>query len=639
MVNPISAYLIDDNCAPEIPKPALQQYDPYQVYDLYCVDRPFEIIDGYDYETWERFTPSTNKGLMQSWLAVQRYSPDSITLDFESIINAHYTFPIRTEIVGKYVYRLDRYGKVVFWNSILDFYKQVYTTAGRAFWDYANSLNPRPYKIVTSPRSFYAYESTQEFNCWFEYSRSVSYPVPADYLDLLNGYSLDVRKKPSRKIKLKVDLDCEVDFNYYRSNPYEPIPKLQSIDWVHRRITFQKNTDYWIDFSDAVLGTVQIMGDSDVVSDLVSQITKKLHLATEYAWSDYLHVKIKSLFDRWATIYQSAVAAIAPLPDDITASNVEPPRVYYRETRQYNQNILRKLSANNNYWRNDAVVRNDIGIDDTHPMFIADDERAYDWHIKPQFDPKTDAENGVGTLTMDSIRIINIAKALDAEKYSTNELDEEKPRVATLGWHVNRQSEILGIRVKADGTIDEALEKTTNRRLHANGLEENNVQENNLNCFGSNSMIVRYLPNKFSMNGTVAGGYRKVKDIPQLLLDLHEQANAAMGYQEGTAIEIQLDGETYRYPNQLALLTELFVTAKQTATYSKGSFFSSLIGEQSIKEVIAGLGLRTVDKYLEFSIAGKAVKLYYKGISASQSVRRKLSAVATNVGMIFGNIN
>ncbi|NJR31630.1 MAG: hypothetical protein HC778_00565 [Chamaesiphon sp. CSU_1_12] len=151
-------------------------------------------------------------------------------------------------------------------------------------------------------------------------------------------------------------------------------------------------------------------------------------------------------------------------------------------------------------------------------------------------------------------------------------------------------------------------------------------------------MLVRYLPNKFTRNGTTSGGYRKVKDIPQLIAEMHEQANAAMGYQEGTAIEINLDGKTYRYPNQLALMIELFVTAKQTATYSKGAFFSSIIGEQSIKEVMGGLGLRTVDKYLEFNVAGKVTKLYYKGISASQSLRRKLSAMATDIGTVIGNI-
>ncbi|WP_309732419.1 hypothetical protein [Chamaesiphon sp. OTE_75_metabat_556] len=639
MASPINTYLVDDNCAPTSPKPALQQYDNYQIYDLYCVDRPVSIVEGYDFEAYRHLVPSTHKGLMQSWLAVQRYSPDRITLDFESIIQAHYAFPLRTEIEGKYVDRLDLYGRVIFYNSEVDFYANIYTPAGQAFWDYAHSLNPRPYKIAVGTGHYTAVQSTQPFYCWFEYDREVRYPVPADYLDLLGGYQWDYRRKPSRKIKLKVDRDCEIDFNYYRPNPYEPIPKLQSIDWVHRRIIFQKNTDYWIDFSEAVLGTVQIFGDTDIVSSLTNQIRNTLHLVTEYAWSDYLHTNIESLFAHWVSAYQALVAKIKPLPDDLTASNVDPPRVYYRENKQYEQNILHKLAANNNYWHNELAAGIDIGVDDTHPMFLVDDERAYNWHIQPQFDPQTGEERGIGTLVMDSINVINIAKALDANKFATDETDPDRSRVATIGWHVNRQSEVLGISVKPDGTIDEALEKTTNRRLHANGSEENNPQEYNFNGFGSKGTIVRYMPNKFSPNGTTAGGYRKVRNIPQLLAEFHEQANAAMGYQEGTAIEIQLDGETYRYPNQLALLTELFVTAKQTATYSKGSFFSSLIGEQSIKEVIAGLGLRTVDKYLEFSVAGKAVKLYYKGISASQSVRRKLSAVATNVGMIFGNIN
>jgi hypothetical protein len=239
--------------------------------------------------------------------------------------------------------------------------------------------------------------------------------------------------------------------------------------------------------------------------------------------------------------------------------------------------------------------------------------------------------NGGGT------KINEIHKALDAAKYSVDPITN-KPRTANLGWHINRQSEILGIRVKPDGKIDLEAEKTENRRLHVEGSTTNDVQEFNPNCFGSKGMLVRHLPNKFSSNGTQAGGYRQIRDIPQLLAELHEQANSAMGYQEGTAIEIQLDGQTYRYPNQLALLTELFVTAKQTATYSKGAFFSSVIGEQSIKEVMAGLGLRTVDKFLEFTVAKKSVKLYYKGISASQSIRRKLSAVTTNIGIAIGNI-
>ena len=252
--------------------------------------------------------------------------------------------------------------------------------------------------------------------------------------------------------------------------------------------------------------------------------------------------------------------------------------------------------------------RFDKAYNNYHPFNHAN---LLNWHLKPQIFNNIDY--GIGTVPMDTIRTIAMEKALEGLKYSTNELDPSKPRIATLAWHINRQSEVLGIRVKADGKVDEELEKTTNRRLHVEGSQGNDIQKFNPNCFGSEGMLVRHLPNKFGNKRNscpVSGGYRKVRDIPQLLAELHEQANAAMGYQEGTAIEINVDGEVYRYPNQLALMTEIFVTLKQSATYSKGAFFSSVVGEQSIKEVISGLGLRTVDKYLEFKVAGGSIPLF-----------------------------
>jgi hypothetical protein len=265
-------------------------------------------------------------------------------------------------------------------------------------------------------------------------------------------------------------------------------------------------------------------------------------------------------------------------------------------------------------------------------MFIVNNQRAFDWHVKPQSD------GSYGNLTMNSPMLEEVHASLGAGKWGINPDDPLVPRVDNLGWRINRTNQVLGIRVKTDGTIDEELEKTTNRRLHAEGSATNDPQKFNPNCFGSEGTLVRHLPNKFNGAGTTSGGYRKVKDIPQYLAELHEQANAAMGYQEGTAIEINIDGQTYRYANQLALMTDLLITMKQTATYSKGAFFSSVIGEQTAKEIMGGLGLRTVDKFLEFNVAGKVVKLYYKGISASQSIRRKMSAMATNIGTIIGNI-
>jgi hypothetical protein len=472
-----------------------------------------------------------------------------------------------------------------------------------------------------------------------------------NYESLISGYSQDSRTVPNLPT-ISIPTTETARISYYRGNRLEPIPDLQSICWIVKDVQIIANIPIQLPIVDSLLGTLYC--DNAIVSNAIKALPTNSGC---YRWNDLFPENISSLFIEWKTLADPAY--------QLASDNY---RSLYR---------IRKLAANNDAWSNTDLSNNlDIGYEIDHPMFAINNTRAYNWHLSAQTE-------GIGSLVMDSPRTIEtnlwmqelrkalqaqnyqsedltadppvhyldwyikngsgekidkIYSALDAGKWGVNPDDPNIPRVDNLGWRIQRGNEVWGIRVKHDGTIDEALEKTTNRRLHVSGSVENDIQKYNPNCFGSEGMLIRHLPNKFSTAGLRSGGYRKVKDIPQLLAELHEQANAAMGYQEGTAIEIQVDGQTYRYPNQLALMTELFVTAKQTATYSKGAFFSSLIGEQSIKEVMAGLGLRTVDKYLEFDVAGRTAKLYYKGISASQSIRRKMSALATNIGITIGNI-
>ncbi|MGL6343339.1 MAG: hypothetical protein ACRC80_29895 [Waterburya sp.] len=72
----MASYLgVDDDRLPAIPKPSLQQYDNYQIYDIYCED----II----------YTPlpegCPDDILMRDLLAVQKYHPTPILFDFDSI--------------------------------------------------------------------------------------------------------------------------------------------------------------------------------------------------------------------------------------------------------------------------------------------------------------------------------------------------------------------------------------------------------------------------------------------------------------------------------------------------------------------------------------------------------------------------
>ncbi len=327
----------------------------------------------------------------------------------------------------------------------------------------------------------------------------------------------------------------------------------------------------------------------------------------------------------WENLFsESANTPIVPPPDTTLIS-----------TTTYQAIPLHKFyPATNNLWNQASLSIGGINDVDS-PTYYKGDSYVYDrfFKLNPTGD---DLDNSI--IEMTSPWILGIAKALNSPKYSVNELNNTTDRVANLGYYIQKNCNLLGHRVDANGKVQEAIEKSDRIRTAVEGRETNDPLEYNPNGFGSKGMLVRHLPNKASPGGTVSGGYRKIHDLPQLFAEYHEQASAAVGYQEGTAIEILIDGQKYRYPNQLALLTELLITSKQTVTYSKGAFFSSLVSEQSIKEVMGALGLRTVDKFLEFKIADKTVKLYYKGISASQSIRRKLSAISTNIAMTLGNL-
>jgi hypothetical protein len=75
---------IDDNRLPAIPKPSLQQYDNYQIHDLYCIDIVYAQIPNLP-----SITPP-QPVLKKSFLAVEMVSPNtSISCDFNAIASTY----------------------------------------------------------------------------------------------------------------------------------------------------------------------------------------------------------------------------------------------------------------------------------------------------------------------------------------------------------------------------------------------------------------------------------------------------------------------------------------------------------------------------------------------------------------------
>lgn len=75
-------YGIEDIYLPPVPKPPLQQWDNYQIHDLYCED----IV----YVTALETTDKPDRIIFRNFLAVERFNPiDAIECDFEAIAKAY----------------------------------------------------------------------------------------------------------------------------------------------------------------------------------------------------------------------------------------------------------------------------------------------------------------------------------------------------------------------------------------------------------------------------------------------------------------------------------------------------------------------------------------------------------------------
>lgn len=72
---------VNDDDLPVASKPSSQQYDPYSIYDMHCVDIKLQAVSSI--ETVDKISKKTDG------LAVQVYSVGIIECDFNSIVNTY----------------------------------------------------------------------------------------------------------------------------------------------------------------------------------------------------------------------------------------------------------------------------------------------------------------------------------------------------------------------------------------------------------------------------------------------------------------------------------------------------------------------------------------------------------------------
>lgn len=471
------------------------------------------------------------------------------------------------------------------------------------------------------------------------------------YFDLMDGYELDSRIIPSEPT-ITSSTDKKVTLKYYQRNTLESLPNLRSICWRVFECELKANIPFKLPIKDIVLGTLH---GSD--STVLALITATPTLAGCYPFSALLPSSINDLFQAWNTLYDNQ-------PFNSSNELVHPQVI-----------TLRKLAANNNVWNNSNLANNlDINFDITHPMFAIDSQRAYDWHISPQSN-----NNGIGTLIMDSPRTIEIHtalnasnyliespavigtgtpqnpqtpalhkldwyikngnvgekltqvwKALEAWKYSFNDIDDSKMRVSNLGYLIENIARVLGIRVNANGEIDHSQEKQHYQRSIVN----NPIYDKraySTNCFGKYGRLTPHLSNS---NGKEA--WDKFADIPQMLEALAEHQNRSLGIQQGTEIKLKnaVTGKEDYYPNQLAIMIDMLAKLQEIQLNSKEGFNLLSVMSYELREMWSGIGIPVLYRKI-YTRYGSLFSLAHQ--TDKGSINTSLTTLKINIGMILGS--
>jgi hypothetical protein len=441
------------------------------------------------------------------------------------------------------------------------------------------------------------------------------YATKPCYIDLLSGYYLD-KRIPAKLSKLKPKKNQLLEIGYYRRNDTEVIDKLISIDWFSYAINVEKDKPIYLPIEGCVLGTLWV-SDAEVKFQLKSMS----NTSNQYAVSDYFPEAVPSLFNYWMSLYQAEDTKQLPVgAGSLIASGFT----------QKLSSTIRILGANNDVWENANIVE-DVGFDIEHPMFLVNELRTFNYHFKPQSD------GSLGDLVMDSPRIVELWNHFCSETPYLNDIDKDKPRLDTHGNRLKRTSEILGYRLNANGEIDKKIEEDYTRHIVPPKSKVDKKKYGG-NSFGSHGMHVRRLPNHFDRHAIKEGGVVAVHDLTQIMLEVLDQLNLAIGIQEAGAIEIKHEGDIHKYPNLLALTTDIAIHQFNQTKYAKSTHISSLIAQEQTKEIIGGLGLPTVAKSIRREVNGKVAGIPYWGIAPQASLARKIDTCTYNVGIVLGQV-
>jgi hypothetical protein len=458
-----------------------------------------------------------------------------------------------------------------------------------------------------------------------------NYPVAlypsnqANYLNLITGLNLDQRIMPDQ-VTFIAPFTGKISYSFYRKNIYETHPKVDhSLDYVHRSLSVVKNKSYKLELNNIVLGT--LLADDPAITDLILNYTKANQYPAKYLFSQ----NIPELITYWNTLFPP----IAPIDHSRDASNytltddgVLPPNLVFERIEQVSTAIPVIHAANNDYWRFGGNTIDVNRVDTTHPIFNFDYTTLFE---------TLQADNSYGTYTMDSVRLIEIHRALEADKYSTNFTSPGESRVTTLGWMIEAANRVLGLRFDDNGKINIEAETTTYQPATLNNPSGEGY---GLTSWGTQGMFVSFLPTTYDENDREEKLWDVVHDIPQLIQAKERALNVSLGIQHGSQIRLRgIGGDVQSHPNQLALLLSMANKIERTNFIVQKLQIQNTVMGMEVRDLYSGIGIPVSTKFINLNNGEKELQVPYIGYQKDKlAMINHLTDLKINVAIALGAI-
>ncbi|MBW4619325.1 MAG: hypothetical protein KME17_08195 [Cyanosarcina radialis HA8281-LM2] len=262
----------------------------------------------------------------------------------------------------------------------------------------------------------------------------------------------------------------------------------------------------------------------------------------------------------------------------------------------------------------------------------------------------------------DSIRIKEIHAALQAEKFATDETSS-LPRIANLGYYIERVARVLGISVNPDGSIKSIRQKgfvepgevipagwyfgqwgenegSTHQPGASEGVAEGKrdgiVYENR-----SNRLILEGgtldQPLGDVKNAVIKPGqYVLCENIPQLLDAVLDDLDAALNWQEAAAGYVPTpEGKPIcLYEGMHSLIAEIAYMLSAMSAHTSEGYIAGLVTQQIAKEILQGLGLPIDVGKIEVDIG-----FDYPGEVPYPKLKDNSSTIAEQIGWVLANLS